>query len=390
MNSRELDQLRSSSGHGLETDFHLLDDYKKIRRTPPRFLNNFSPSVMGSHGFSKIMAAERNVHKRTLETFQECRLLGEDFIIKDGEIFNRYFATGFARTKTSAENFQSGKSRKLKIHPAEEGGKYTIERLYYSSSVDLDFRVFLGTSDEPVNYGMWLFIVIPAVHEFLENRHLYDKFMCHCSRPWQRKILRGLGIPDADLIEHDLEKIYRCASLTLHRASHRDLYLRDSYFPAIRWVAEKFKNQGSASERIFVSRLSRTKNGAYRGLLNEEIFIDEIKKLDFRIVEPELLSFVEQVNLFARASTIVGLGGAGMFNTVFCKEGTKVLDIESGLKFLDSHCNMFSSCKLDYAVLLGEEDPEDPRLVQKRWKIDIKESMQVIESFVKDRMSHPT
>lgn len=328
------------------------------------------------------MKVERQVHRRTLETFSGCHLMGEDFILMDGEIFNRYVATGPARTRQAAESFLAGRSARLKIRPHAESGDYLVARRHLLSAVDLNVRVLLGTSDEPVNYGMWLFIVIPAAHEFLMNRSLYDRFMCHCPRPWQRKILHAIGIGDDDLIEHDLETVYRCASLTLHRASRRDLYVRESYRPALNWVAETFAGSRPSPEKIFVSRLSRTKNGAYRGLANEEELAAALEKIGFRTVEPELLPFPAQVDLFRNASAVVGLGGAGMFNTLFCREGTKVVDIEGGLKFLDSHCNIFSSCKLDYAVILGEEDPDDPRPVQKRWTIDLAASMAAIDGFL--------
>ncbi|TJZ91407.1 glycosyltransferase family 61 protein [Paracoccus gahaiensis] len=360
----------------------ILDEDLRIDRPSPRIIARPSPGGPADAGLSKIMKVERQVHRRSLETFAGCHLMGEDFILKDGEIFNRYVATGAARTRQAADSFLAGRSAKLKIRPAEEGGAYHVARRHLLSAVDLDVRVLLGTSDEPVNYGMWLFIVIPAAHEFLTNRGSYDRFMCHCPRPWQRKILHVLGIGDDDLIEHDLEAVYRCASLTLHRASRRDLYVRESYRPALTWVAEKFGHPDSSPEKIFVSRLSRTKNGAYRGLANEGELAGALEKLGFRIVEPELLAFPAQVDLFRNASAVVGLGGAGMFNTLFCRDGTKVVDIESGLKFLDSHCNIFSSCKLDYAIILGEEDLDDPRPVQKRWTIDLAASMAAIEGFL--------
>ena len=375
-------RLVSSSGHGREKGLQILDEALRIDRPSPRIIARPSPGGPADAGLSKIMKVERQVHQRTLETFAGCHLMGEDFILKDGEIFNRYVATGAARTRQAADSFLAGRSARLKIRPAEDGGDYLVDRRLLGSAVNLDVRVLLGTSDEPVNYGMWLFIVIPAAHEFLTNRGSYDRFMCHCPRPWQRKILHALGIEDADMIEHDLETVYRCASLTLHRASRRDLYVRDSYRPALAWVAETFGRPDSSPEKIFVSRLSRTKNGAYRGLANEEELAGKLERLGFRTVEPELLPFSAQVDLFRNASAVVGLGGAGMFNTLFCREGTKVVDIESGLKFLDSHCNIFSSRKLDYAIILGEEDPDDPRPVQKRWTIDLAASMEAIEGFL--------
>ena len=41
------------------------------------------------------------------------------------------------------------------------------------------------------------------------------------------------------------------------------------------------------------------------------------------------LSFIEQVKIFNSAETVVGLHGAGFANLVFCKPGTKVLELKS-------------------------------------------------------------
>jgi capsular polysaccharide biosynthesis protein len=132
-------------------------------------------------------------------------------------------------------------------------------------------------------------------------------------------------------------------------------------------------------EKIFISRLTRTrKHGAYRGLNNEEALIEVLHRIGFVAVEPEQLPLEAQVALFRNARSIVGLGGAAMVNTAFCRPGTRVVTIESTLGFIDGHTNIFGSLGLDYGVILGDEDRTDQRPVQWRWRLDVPRALEQI------------
>jgi capsular polysaccharide biosynthesis protein len=100
------------------------------------------------------------------------------------------------------------------------------------------------------------------------------------------------------------------------------------------------------------------------------------------VVEPDLFPFPVQVSIFRKAKVVVGLGGAGMFNTIFCNPGTKIVSIESGMGFLDSHTNIFASAGLCYGVIVGEEDDSDPRPTQKRWSVQVDRVVSAIAKFI--------
>jgi len=72
-------------------------------------------------------------------------------------------------------------------------------------------------------------------------------------------------------------------------------------------------------EKIYLRRTSGT-----RKVTN----VAEIEKLlvshGFAIVEPEKLSFLEQVRLFSNAKKIVGSSGAALANIIFCRPGTEI------------------------------------------------------------------
>jgi capsular polysaccharide biosynthesis protein len=126
-------------------------------------------------------------------------------------------------------------------------------------------------------------------------------------------------------------------------------------------------------EKIFVSRRSITKRLGirYRGLTNEDELCEALAEKGFAIVEPEQLSFQDQVRLFDSAKIVVGLGGAGMFNVLFSRPGTRVITIESNAAFVHDHAALFASLALDYGVIFGLQDESCNRYPHNPWSLDV-------------------
>ena len=89
---------------------------------------------------------------------------------------------------------------------------------------------------------------------------------------------------------------------------------------------------------MFISRRTISAKHNYRVLQNESALIDRLQALGFDVIEPETLSFDEQILAFANASIVVTLGGAALYNAVFCEEGARFVTIESSETFLTPHC----------------------------------------------------
>jgi capsular polysaccharide biosynthesis protein len=72
-------------------------------------------------------------------------------------------------------------------------------------------------------------------------------------------------------------------------------------------------------ERIFLRR-----NSHARKLVNESEIEALVVSHGYSIVEPEKLSFSQQIKLFANAKVILGPAGAALANAVFCRSGAHV------------------------------------------------------------------
>ncbi len=90
----------------------------------------------------------------------------------------------------------------------------------------------------------------------------------------------------------------------------------------------------------------------------------------------------EQIAVFAQADLVVGPSGSGMFNIVFCRPGTVVIDIESEDNWIYAHAGLFASCGLPYGLVVGKPDPTDDRPVHRRWTVDIDALTRRIKDYI--------
>jgi capsular polysaccharide biosynthesis protein len=77
---------------------------------------------------------------------------------------------------------------------------------------------------------------------------------------------------------------------------------------------------GKSATRVFIRR-----NARYRILRNEREIEDELVARGFTVVEPEKLSFAEQVETFSNALVIIGATGAACANMLFAPPQARLI-----------------------------------------------------------------
>jgi hypothetical protein len=96
-------------------------------------------------------------------------------------------------------------------------------------------------------------------------------------------------------------------------------------------------------KKLWVSRRQRHARAEdFRRLLNSEQLEAALCAHGFEAVEPENLSLAEQVLTYRQADVVVGELSSGLHNTVFCKPGTKVVQL-----------NPFNSAQRNLSLCLG-------------------------------------
>ena len=269
---------------------------------------------------------------------------------------------------------RAGNSRAIDFTPVAD----EIERI--------DEKLFLATPLEPTNWGRWISTVIGKIEHF---RQLGEKrrLLCVASLPWQRALLARLGVADHELRLHDPGRIYRCADLasveynvtnmTVSAMERRRFrHLRSECTARVR-AADGTAGFG---EKIFVSRLSMSaQHPHYRVLQNERALADALEARGYQLIEPETLSFDQQVAAFGNARIVVCVGGAAVYNAVFCGPEAWFISLEASDAFLGPHTNLLSSLGLRYGIVVGTQDAEDPTPVHKRWTIDVADVIDRLE-----------
>ena len=265
------------------------------------------------------------------------------------------------------------------------GDDFVVPRARLARAIPVPGPVMFATSDQPHNWGMWLTYVLPAVLHFIAHRSSYSRLFAYADHPNMRAMLRLLGLRAADVLLHDCSAAHHFEEVHVFRQPQRDLHVS----AAMREEHAGLRRRMLGSlvpphgDRLYVSRQRRTAElDSYRGLMNEAELIDLLRPMGFSPIDPEYLPAEEQVALFAGAREVVALGGAGAFNAVFCDPGARLVDVESSTLHLRNHTDLFASCGLDYGLLIGREDLDDPSRHNKRWSIDAARAAAAVAAFM--------
>jgi capsular polysaccharide biosynthesis protein len=199
------------------------------------------------------------------------------------------------------------------------GEEYLNER----TGLEFERAVFAGRQAQTQNYAHFLVEVLPRL--LLCRDALPDDvpLLIHESGDLDvPSMLRVTGV-DANrlrwITRHpvQVETLYWPTPNTLHPLHHSP-----PIFPCLRALAE-LQHCAPAHRRLFVSRASADR----RRLLNEDEVFDQLAPWGFERVLPGEMSFEEQISLFAEASLVVAICGAGLTNMVFMPPGGTVIMI---------------------------------------------------------------
>lgn len=270
---------------------------------------------------------------------------------------------------------------------SEKDGMFTSEFLDQTPQRLLGLTALI-TSAEPVNFGAWLIRTLPKIAYLSDTIDLATvNVLCHCDRPWQVALLEWMGIRRQNIIPQQFSRSYGAETLLIPSWPNRSKFLDTrtlAMLESFRIRANSRCSGGPMPKAVYVSRVnwrSSTK-AIYRPFPQEEEFEARLQKLGFVSVSPENLSFAEAVRLFSNAEIVLGAQGAGMFNSVFCHPGTKVIEIHHLRSFLHGHPSMYASCGLDYSIILGNMISTDNTMMQKEVAIDLDGTLEFVRGLM--------
>jgi len=177
-----------------------------------------------------------------------------------------------------------------------------------------------------VNFYHWAAHTVPAVHAMMQ-RHPDGgvRLVLPALLAWQKECLdlAGAGrLPVCTTQDGGQYFFSRLEYLDI-TAGSLDYALSPLSRAAYARIAGAVPEPAGDRVRIYIDRTWTI----HRRLVNEPALIDALRARGFVIVQPETLSFAAQVDLFRRASMVVGALGAGLANIAFCRPGTVVYEI---------------------------------------------------------------
>ena len=263
----------------------------------------------------------------------------------------------------------------------DTAGQLLVNPAALTPAGDIAEPVLWGTPDKGADWGMWLLTAFASVELFQRHRDRFAKFYCWCPMPWQKDFLSAAGLAPEDVLFHQAEKPWLLRHVGLLEQSRRDLALT----PFLRGAIDRFLARHGlldlppGDRRLYVSRLAIGRRGAYRALANEGALQDAMRDRGFEILYPESLSLPEQARHFREASVVVGPGGAGLFNAVFCRPGTRVITLEGKPARAAGPLNLFASAGLPAGLVAGEELPGEER----RWTLDLEQALAGLDAMLR-------
>ena len=304
---------------------------------------------------------------------------------QDGEFNCQELEHYVARLQRHVTNLPPSRYPIPKIESVDCHFTVDFEGLNEANVRSISEQVFFGSPIEPANWGMWLLQGLPNAFAFVSAGQS-GRFLCYAPERWQQNLLAYVGIHPDRLIQQEPWATYRCREVALHQVSTVDLVVDDLTRAMFGAIAARCRAAAMlpSARKLYVSRRSITKRlgGRYRALENEDALIAALESRGYLVVEPETLSFEDQVVRFSQASAVVGLGGAGLFNTAFCAPRTKVVSIEGTDAFILNHARFFASSDLEYGFIIGEEDSAVGNYPHNPWTVDLERALKAIDSFI--------
>lgn len=315
-----------------------------------------------------------------------CRLVGyRTLLTPEGRFFTD---EAFAEPHVQ-ENFLKRRSREdsfsqeaTGLIPTGRDGAFRFEPGARRSR-EVEGNAVVLCSDEPLSYGSFLFRVVPKVRAVRKLGLTHLPAIAFAHQQAYRDLLVLSGLPDSSVLLHEMDVITHIDRAIVPCLRNVHGFMDSESCELFAEMRARYGDRPRGS-RIYVSRLALNEAGwSTRVMVNERQLMDRLAGMGFDIITPEHLSVREQIAIFAAAELVVGPCGSNMYNTMFCHPGTKVIDIQSERHWIYSYTGMYASLGLDFGIFVGKSDPEDQKVVHRRWSVNIEALVARIQTFLR-------
>lgn len=204
-------------------------------------------------------------------------------------------------------------------------------------------------------YYHWFCDVLPRLYNVQDILPYDTRFIIHKNLPsWMSKSLELMDIPLSRCYGFDggiplkIQTLYFAPPVAMTGDHNPEAlrWVRDRMLQGIGRVASK-----TPSLKLYVSRSA----ARCRHLVNEHELMEAIEPLGFQLVQPERLSFEEQITLFSQAEWIIGPHGAGLTNMLYAPIGTRVIEIFEPSILRRCYYQMSKALNHNHYIVVGDQ-----------------------------------
>ncbi len=239
-----------------------------------------------------------------------------------------------------------------KVAPAEDNAVFAQKYFHHPQHYKGVVFSMLAGEGAVTNYGHWLIDTLPRIH-LLKKSGWFDKvdwFLVPNKYDFHLDSLKLLGIPVEKIIRANGPLHIKADVLIASTAPRGNDYIHPMWM--IDFLKEAYLPQEGTYKPypplVYISR----KDSKLRSVTNDDEVISFLGRYGFKSYVLSELPFIEKVKLFASADVVISTTGAAMDNTVFCKQGTKVVEIFSNGNAHAETYSIATRAGLDYYYIL--------------------------------------
>ena len=222
----------------------------------------------------------------------------------------------------------------------------------HANTIDIGGEVLLACSDEPSNFGSWMFRVLPKILLATDARPLAGIFV-YSPQGWMKAILDATGFA-GEILHHEPTATYRVRNAVIPSLPAPQAYVRPEVRSALWSLHGRGSSLANLGEKLYVSRRSQAlKRHGFRVLENETAIVERLVERGFVEFTPENYSFRDQIAIFDHARVIVGCGGSNMFGCLFARHAEFIVDLESCDEWVFAHRNVLASSDASFSIVRG-------------------------------------
>lgn len=212
-----------------------------------------------------------------------------------------------------------------------------------------------------INYFHWMFDVASRIDLLRKCNVPIDKFIINSPFPYQDELLTQFGIPREKRLQTTIQMNIKAQQLLVPSYTGSSLGIVPKWacdFLRKELVLNRNIEKLHGFERIYISRL----NATHRKVINNDEVMKVLSSHGFKQVFLEKESMARKIQLLHSAEIVIAPHGAGLTNLIFCKPGTKVIEIFHPKWILPCYWMISSHVGLDYYYLTGKGERSGKRL----------------------------